>query len=98
MGFQASLKDFASFSEIKKYVKEKKTPVIVNWFSKDDGHYSVVVGIDHKKIYLQDPGIGKIRILDLETFNRLWFDFKAPIFRSKNDLIIRRMIVIYPKK
>lgn len=94
-GFKGFIKDFSDFSDIKKYVLKKKIPVIVDWFSIDDGHYSVVVGIDKKYIYLQDPEIGKIRKIDLKTFKRIWFDFPSNFLKKKQDIIIRRMLVLY---
>ncbi len=95
LGFKAFYKDFSSIAEIKKYI-DKKIPVIVDWFSIDDGHYSVAVKIDAKFIYLQDPDLNKINKIDLETFQRIWFDFEAPILRKKQDIFIRRLIVIHP--
>ncbi len=66
----------------------------MDWFSGDDGHYSVVVGIDRKYIHLQDPELGKVRSLDIPTFRRVWFDFPGDMLHSHRDLILRRMIVV----
>ena len=82
-------------SDIKKYL-DKKTPVIIDWFNKDDGHYSVVVRLDKKHICLMDPELADIRKLDRATFKRIWFDFPGDFMKRKNDVIIRRMIVIEP--
>ncbi len=95
LGFNGMIKDSASLADIKKYVLNKKIPVIVDWFSHDDGHYSVAVDIDNKNIYLQDPELGALRMMDLKTFKRVWFDFPGDFMTSKNDLILRRMIVIW---
>jgi len=96
LGFQAYKRDFARFEDIKTLL-DKKIPVIVDWFSTDDGHYSVVVGLNKKNIYLQDPEIGGIRTIDKQTFFRIWFDFPGDFLKSERDLIIRRIIVITPK-
>lgn len=96
-GFKTEIKDFAEIADIKKYVEEKKIPVIIDWFFEDDGHYSVVVGVDNENIYLQDPSFGHRRALRLDTFYRCWFDFEGDYIKSKNDMIIRRLMVIYPK-
>src|SRR6185436_19062514 len=66
-GLKTKVKDKASFSDIKKYL-DKDFPVIVDWFTRGrhdypdsvvaDGHYSIVIGLDKKFIYLQDPEIG----------------------------------------
>lgn len=95
LGFKGFIKDFSEISDIKKYVLKKKIPVIVDWFSQDEGHYSVVVGINKKNIYLQDPELGKIRKLEIEKFKRIWFDFPGNFLKSKTEIIIRRMLVIY---
>ena len=92
-GFKGFIKDYAAFKDIKKYLK-RNVPVIVDWFSVDDGHYSVVVGMDKKFIYLNDPELGKVRKLELKVFKRVWFDFKGDFLKSSRDFIIRRMMVI----
>lgn len=93
LGLKAFYKDFSSVKEIKKYI-DKKIPVIVDWFSHDDGHYCPVAGIDKKFIYLQDPDLGKINKIDLITFQRVWFDFEEAKLNKKQDIFIRRLIVI----
>jgi len=93
LGFEGLIKDYASISDIKRYIKQN-IPVIVDWFSQDDGHYSVAVGLDERFIYLQDPEIGKVRKLGLETFRRVWFDFPGLSPYPRKNPIIRRIIVI----
>ena len=62
-------------------------------------HYSVVVDIGRKYIYLMDPEIGKVRKMDLTTFYRVWFDFPGDVMKSNSDLILRRMVVLFkPEK
>lgn len=99
LGFNGFIKDNADIKDIKYYVNKKKIPIIVDWFSHTeasiDGHYSVVAYINRKKIFLADPEFGKIRHLDLVTFKRVWFDFPSNYIKSKNELVIRRMIIIY---
>jgi len=94
-GLKGFIKDFSEISDIRKYILERKIPVIVDWFSVDEGHYSEEVGINNKNIYLQDPELGKVRKLEINDFKRIWFDFPGSFLKSKNDLIIRRLIVIY---
>lgn len=98
IGLKGFIKDFADIKDIRYYVIKKKFPIIVNWFSQtgvSDGHYSVVVHIDNEKIYFVDPEFGEIRSHNINDFKRIWFDFDVPFLRSKKDLIIRRMIVLY---
>ncbi|MDP1884267.1 MAG: cysteine peptidase family C39 domain-containing protein [Candidatus Moranbacteria bacterium] len=93
LGFAASLKDSARLKDIKKFLT-KGIPVIVEWFSEDDGHFSVVVEMDQKYIYLQDPELAGVRKMDLETFERVWFSFDTKIIRKEKDLVLRRMVVV----
>jgi predicted double-glycine peptidase len=103
LGFKVGIKNNSSYSDIQNWLN-KGVPVIVNWFTRGrkdytdsdvpDGHYSVVVGLDDKFIYLQDSEIGKTRKLDREDFMRVWFDFKGEHIKS-NELIIRQIIAIY---
>jgi predicted double-glycine peptidase len=90
---KVAIKDRAEIKDIRKYVKEKKIPVIVEWFLVDDGHFSVVTDIDRENIYLQDPDLGHIRAMTISTFMRLWFSFPGKYMRGEYDIRLRRMIV-----
>lgn len=105
LGFKVEIKNNSNFKDIEKWLnKNKKVPVIVNWFAKGrqnysesevaDGHYSVLAGLDDKYIYLQDPEIGKIRKIKRDDFMRVWFDFRGKYIRSK-ELIIKQSIAIF---
>ncbi|MFH0836974.1 MAG: cysteine peptidase family C39 domain-containing protein [Candidatus Aenigmatarchaeota archaeon] len=92
LGFEAIVKDFADFKDIR-YSLNKKNPVLVQWFLEEEGHWSVVVDIDRENIYLQDPHLGMIRAFRLKTFKKIWFDFLPP-YPKKENMITRRMIVV----
>lgn len=62
-GFKFFIKDLADFKDIQYFIK-RKTPVIVDWFSVDEGHYSVAIGFDNKNIYLADPEFSETRKID----------------------------------
>jgi predicted double-glycine peptidase len=62
------------------------------------GHYSVVCGLDSEYIVLQDPAIGRRRRVSRSSFLRVWYDFKLLFPKSADDLIIRRAIVVVPKR
>jgi hypothetical protein len=47
-------------------------------------------------IILEDPAIGRKRRLPGQLFMSLWYDFKYLSPRKKEDLIMRRMIVVAP--
>lgn len=92
-GFRLRSQDNATFADIQKLLK-KGVPPMVDWFSEDDGHYSVVVGLDAKKIYLQDPEWGKVHPIDRQTFFRCWFDFPKDYLHDASEIILRRLIVV----
>ncbi len=94
LGFKGFVKDFSDVKDIKKFLN-KKIPVIVDWFSVDDGHYSVVVGMDRKNVYLQDPELGRLKVIKIKDFKTVWFDFPGSFLNSKKDVVIRRILVIH---
>lgn len=103
LGFKVKIKNNSTFEDIQ-YWLDKKVPIVVDWFTRGtsdytdsdiaDGHYSVVVGLDNKFIYLQDPELGKMRKLKREDFMVVWFDFEGKYIKLDN-LIIRQIIAIY---
>jgi predicted double-glycine peptidase len=103
LGFKVKIKRNSNFKDIEKWLS-KGVPVIVDWFTRggknyDDcniavGHYSVVMGLDKKFIYLQDPEIGKVRRLEREDFMKVWFDFTGKYIKPW-ELVIRQIIAIY---
>lgn len=97
LGFSAQLVRHANFDDIRRFLK-LGIPPIVDWFSTDDGHYSPVVGLDAQQIFLQDPELKRVRVMDRATFMRVWFDFDTDVPRRKRGFIMRRMIVVRPKK
>lgn len=94
-GFKVVAKENSSLTDLKYYI-HKKIPVIVDWFLEDDGHYSVAADINNKKITLMDPAIGRTRLLPLDKFYRIWFDFPGRYMKSPKDLILRLMLVVTP--
>lgn len=103
-GFKVEIKNNATFDDIQEWL-QKGVPVIVDWFTRGradyldsevaDGHYSVIVGLDDKNIYLQDPEIGGMRTLDRNDFMKVWFDFRGEHITSWEDMIVRQIIVVY---
>ena len=103
LGFKAEIKTESSFEDIQSWLT-KKVPVIVDWFTRGgdnyndsdiaDGHYSVVVGLDEKFIYLQDPEVARVRTINREDFLTVWFDFKEKYIKP-DELVIRQIIAIY---
>jgi ABC-type bacteriocin/lantibiotic exporter with double-glycine peptidase domain len=96
-GYEAFIKDGASLNDLKKFVKNN-IPVIVNWFSVEEDHYSAVVNLDDKYVYLIDPEDAKLKKIKFDTFKRIWFGFDGDYLTKKDDLVLRRIIVIKSKK
>lgn len=96
-GLEVFAKEKSSLDDLRRFI-QKGMPVIVDWFSEDEGHYSVVVDIDKKDIVLMDPELAKERRMSLERFQRLWFDFPGKFIKNQKDLVLRLMIVALPPK
>lgn len=94
LGLKGFVKDHATISELRKFLK-KEIPVIVDWFSINDGHYSVVIGVGREYIYLEDPELGKLNKIKIDIFHRVWFDFPGKYLRTPKDLLIRRALVLH---
>lgn len=95
-GLKAFAKEKSSFEDLRRFI-EKGKPVIVDWFSGDEGHYSVVVGIDKKDIFLMDPESAGIKRMSLEKFRRIWFDFPGEFIKDPGEIILRLMIAATPQ-
>jgi len=104
LGFKVKVQDNSNFEEIYKWL-QKGVPVIVDWFTRGrndyrdsdvaGGHYSVVMGLDKKYIYISDPEIGRVRKMERKDFLSVWFDFPEIYPQRQKDFILRRTIVIY---
>lgn len=96
-GFRVFSKERSSLRDLRYFIK-RKIPVIVDWFFEDDGHYSVVVDIDKKSVFLMDPSLEKegLRKMPIEKFFRVWFDFKGKFIRNPKDLVLRLILAVTP--
>lgn len=92
-GLKGRWRKKATIADLRRAVEEG-APVIVNWFSHDDGHYSVVVGVDDKKVTFLDPEDGKLRSMPHDVFMRVWFDFPSPHIEHRFQLRIRWMLAL----
>ncbi|MFA6018366.1 MAG: C39 family peptidase [Patescibacteria group bacterium] len=94
LGLEGTWAAESSLQDIQTYI-EQGIPVIVNWFYHDDGHYSVVIGINKKTIVLLNPDNGKRKTFDRRTFMRVWFDFSGECLQSPLDIRIRWMLPLH---
>lgn len=95
-GFRAVFKENGTFFDIRRFIRQG-IPVIVDWFSEDEGHYSVVVGIDAKNIILIDPELGGRRKMPLKKFLRVWFDFPGDYIKNPKEIVLRAILAVTKK-
>lgn len=103
-GLKTKTKTNAKYADLLAYLK-RDIPVIIGWYSRGkkedsddttaDGHYSVVIGLDKKFIYLQDPEIGKMRKIKKEDFLIVWLDYYGEYPKTKKDIFLRPIIAAY---
>ncbi len=92
LGFSVYSKNKASIENIKKFLNQD-LPVIVNFIEprgKEEGHYSLVVGITDREIIFNDPGYGQGFSMGITEFLSRW--------RSEFEPFQRWMMVVMPKK
>ena len=94
-GFQVRTKRWADIADLAR-VLHRGLPPIVLWFSEDEGHYSIVVGLDPRSVALADPELGRIRRLSRQMFRRVWFDFSTSGPEKGATLYARWMLVVEP--
>ena len=90
--FHARMINNANLSKISGCLR-RKIPVIVEWWSGTDGHYSVVVGLSQTHILLRDPERKALHRIKRRVFENCWFDFN-PGSPRRSNLALRRIIVI----
>lgn len=87
-GLVGNWMSYGTVRDLKKYV-DAGVPVIVNWFSVNEGHYSVVVGVDDNKIVIADPETATKRKFSHDDFTRIWFDFTGDHIEKPSNIRIR---------
>ena len=93
--YEAFLHNNATFEDVQKWLG-LQVPLIVDWFSEDDGHYSVLIGLDDHYVHLMDPQEDSQCIaMPREKFENLWFDFNDT--PQHKGLYQKQLIVVYPK-
>jgi len=96
LGFKAEVKEGADLETLKKWVEGRGVPVIVEWFSEYVSHYSPVVAMGPKTVWIIDPDTGKLRRFSHRRFVAVWFNFDPVRARTPKSLKVGRMVAIYP--
>ncbi len=95
LGWHGFFKEGGKLKELEYFVSQKM-PVVVDWFSEDEGHYSVVIGIDKKFVYLADPEFGRINKIPAGRFLNVWFDFEGPDIKHAKKLYFGWLLAFGP--
>lgn len=98
-GLKTEIKNFATIEDLKLAI-DNKFPILVDWFSTNVGHESIVVAVDNTYVTLLDPDIGHHRLFPLDLWMQIWFDWRggnSQYISTWEDMVIRQMIVVKPK-
>lgn len=94
LGLRVKFAENGTWKVLNDYINHKRLPVLVDWFVVNDGHYSVVCGLDKTKIWLADPDSGKVIKMPWKVFRRVWLDFEGDYLPVKKKLSLRWWMVI----
>lgn len=92
LGLSVYSKNKADIKDIRNFI-DKGLPVIVNFIEprgKQEGHYSLVVGLTNEEIIFNDPGYGESFRMGIAEFLSRW--------RSEFEPFQRWMLVALPKR
>ena len=94
LGAKTWSKNQATLKDIDTWVNKKHLPVIVGWFSEYTDHYSVIIGMDKKFIYMSNPEEDRaVTKIEKNFFNNVWFQFAG----KKNEKIVWRWMMAITK-
>jgi predicted double-glycine peptidase len=74
MGFDVEAKNDSTLEEMRKVLEEEGLPVVANFIEpeSENGHYTVVIGMDEENIILNDPLLGAEYKMPLKEFDERW--------------------------
>lgn len=74
-GLYVYVNNESSLDEVAYFIG-RNIPIIVHFIEPDtdDGHYAVVIGIEHEKIVLNDPWNGEGFNMSIHDFEKRWHD------------------------
>ncbi len=97
LNFHGFWKQRGKIEDLKRFIK-LGCPVIVDWFSEYEGHYSVVIGFEKDKIILMDPEIAGVKKFPIKEFKLIWWDFEGPSIKNPKKWNFEWMLVPSPKE
>jgi predicted double-glycine peptidase len=95
LGFHTLHKFEATLEDLRQAIDLWKIPVLVDWFSVYDTHWSVVCAINEEYVYLMDPEKATMRAVPLDRWVKVWFTYPGEQISPK-DLQMRSMLLVYP--
>jgi predicted double-glycine peptidase len=95
LGFRTLHKFEATLDDLRQAIDLWKIPVLVDWFSVYDTHWSVVCAINEEYVYLMDPEKVMMRAVPIERWVKVWFTYPGEQI-SPQDLQMRSMLLVYP--
>jgi len=96
-GFETWWTENATIDQIRQVVGQFQLPVLVEWFKRDGGHWSVITGINDGTIYMMDPSNGEDIIMPVDQFEHIWFDFSSQK-PEPESMTNRLMLVVRPRE
>lgn len=87
-GLDGAWKQEGTIADLRAYA-EKDIPVIVEWFSTNEVHYSIVVGADEDQVVLLDPEKGERESFTPFEFMSVWFSFSGAYIKKNSDVRLR---------
>jgi predicted double-glycine peptidase len=108
LGFNAEIKENMTLEDLQKNINQGTPTIIIcqawrdgnntnqSWKDdQDDGHYMVVIGIDDKNVYLEDPAIlGSRGFIPIQEFLERWHDLYQDPKTGNNTTLTHMGIII----
>lgn len=94
LGLDAEYKKESSIAELKQFV-DRGIPIIVLWFSPEEGgHFSVVVEVNSDEVVMADSLLGGERRMKIIDFLNRWFELDDYPPQNPANFTLREIIVI----
>lgn len=93
-GFEVEYKQHSDLQELKKLV-QNGTPVIVQWYSPEEGgQYSVLFGYENNVLFITNPFTGHVRKINEVEFIERWYEINEGELGEPTTKTIKESFVI----
>lgn len=94
LGFSVHTKERSTLSDLESTMK-KGVPAIIGWFSGDEDHYSVAIGMTGQDVVMADgQWRSPVSKVSRAKFKKLWFDF---VGKDNEKICWGWMMTVEPK-